>query len=84
MTQFPTQSFAMCYISIFKLLIKSEKTEKRLHGLHIHQRSCVVYWEQNALHDHIYKFLQTIYFYKAEIARKIDAQLKFQYTGYFK
>ena len=27
------------------------------------------------------KFLQTIYFYKAESARKIDAQLNFQYTG---
>ena len=27
------------------------------------------------------KFLQTIYFHRAESVRKIDAQLKFQYTG---
>ena len=29
-----------------------------------------------------FKFPQTIYFYEAESARKIDAQVNFQYTGY--
>ena len=32
----------------------------------------------NVSHNIFVKFLQTIYFNKAESARKIDAQLKFQ------
>ena len=37
--------------------------------------------QMGAIHNIFVKFLQTIYFYKAESARKIDAQLNFQYTG---
>ena len=35
----------------------------------------------SVIHNIFVKFLQTIYFYKAESVRKIDAQLNFQYTG---
>ena len=35
----------------------------------------------SVIHNIFVKFLQTIYFNEAESARKIDAQLKFQYTG---
>ena len=35
----------------------------------------------SVIHNIFVKFLQTIYLYKAESARKIDAQLNFQYTG---
>ena len=37
--------------------------------------------KMSVIHNIFVKFLQTIYFYKAESARKIDAQLSFQYTG---
>ena len=35
----------------------------------------------SVIHNIFAKFLQTIYFDKAESASKIDAQLNFQYTG---
>ena len=35
----------------------------------------------SVIHNTFVKFLQIIYIYKAESARKIDAQLNFQYTG---
>ena len=35
----------------------------------------------SVIHNIFVKFLQTTYFYNAESARKVDAQLKFQYTG---
>ena len=38
--------------------------------------------QMSVFHNIFVKFLQTIYFYKAKSARKIDAQLNLQYTGY--
>ena len=35
----------------------------------------------SVIHNIFVKLLRTIYFYKAESARKIDAQINFQYTG---
>ena len=35
----------------------------------------------SVIHIIFVKFVQTIYFYKAESAKKIDAQVNFQYTG---
>ena len=35
----------------------------------------------NVIHIIFVKFLQIIYFYKAESVRKINAKLNFQYTG---
>ena len=37
--------------------------------------------QMSIIHNIFVKFLQTIYFYKAESARKMDAQVNFQYTG---
>ena len=37
----------------------------------------------SVIHSTFVKYLQTIYFYKAENARKIDAQVNVQYTGCF-
>ena len=36
---------------------------------------------RSVIHNIFVKFLQTMYFYKAENAKKIDGQLNFQYTG---
>ena len=35
----------------------------------------------SVIHNIFVKFLQIMYFYHTESARKIDTQLKFQYTG---
>ena len=37
--------------------------------------------QMSVIHNIFFKYLQTIYLYKAESARRIDAQLNFQYTG---
>ena len=37
--------------------------------------------QMSVIHNILVKFLHIMYFFKAESARKIDAQLQFQYTG---
>ena len=53
-------------------------------ALHVHiiiDKFAPFHNQMSVIHNIFVKFLQTIYFYKAEGVRKIVAQLNFQYTG---